>query len=526
MTEAEWLVSDDPDEMYVAVERGASARKMRLFGVACCRRVWNLMTDPEHRAAVEASEKFADGLIDEAALDGAFVPVGETVRESSTEWTVHRWMASAVQHVWGSDAAGWAASFAARGRAASCGPEGCPEWDAANRAEESAQCHLLRDIFGNGFLPFRFNPGWLSGDGRAATDLAGEVYATQDFGRLPELGDALERAGCAARDAIEHCRSPGPHVRGCWVVDALLGRECVSRPGLLTLGDWMGHPDPGPFLHILRGKGNVRKWRLFAVACCRRIDHLITDGRSRRAVEAAVRHADGAATDAELEAARDAAHSVAEAARHEEVMARLDAEGEAFSMYLAYLTASIRYHSAEAAFRAGDNEVGPAPYGIELHPRSHNQAAEAASSAALANFENEHDHDPSGKACRAAEAARLRECRAQVEMLCDLFGDYLGSPGSMGGWVPMGQFMGGERWCLLPTRRRVEVRPEWLAWNGGAASRLARHAYDAEAFDTLPILADALEEAGCTDADILAHLRSPGFHVRGCWVLDAILGKE
>jgi hypothetical protein len=50
--------------------------------------------------------------------------------------------------------------------------------------------------------------------------------------------------------------------------------------------------------------------------------------------------------------------------------------------------------------------------------------------------------------------------------------------------------------------------------------------YDARAFDRLPLLADALEEAGCADADILAHCRSGGGHLRGCWVVDLLLGKE
>jgi hypothetical protein len=65
-----------------------------------------------------------------------------------------------------------------------------------------------------------------------------------------------------------------------------------------------------------------------------------------------------------------------------------------------------------------------------------------------------------------------------------------------------------------------------LGWNGGAIPAIARHIDTQRAFDRLPILADALEEAGCTDADVLAHCRGPGPHVRGCWVVDWILGTE
>ena len=55
---------------------------------------------------------------------------------------------------------------------------------------------------------------------------------------------------------------------------------------------------------------------------------------------------------------------------------------------------------------------------------------------------------------------------------------------------------------------------------------MSRRMYDARDFSDMPVLADALEEAGCNDADILGHCRSGGEHVRGCWVIDLLLGKE
>jgi hypothetical protein len=75
-----------------------------------------------------------------------------------------------------------------------------------------------------------------------------------------------------------------------------------------------------------------------------------------------------------------------------------------------------------------------------------------------------------------------------------------------------------------PFRSRPAVAPAWLAWDGGTVPRLARAAYDERAFERLPVLADALEEAGCTDADLLGHLRAARPHARGCWVLDLLLG--
>jgi hypothetical protein len=70
------------------------------------------------------------------------------------------------------------------------------------------------------------------------------------------------------------------------------------------------------------------------------------------------------------------------------------------------------------------------------------------------------------------------------------------------------------------------IPPIVLTWNGSIVRRIAQSIYDDHTFDRLPILADALEEAGCTDADILAHCRQPGEHVRGCWVVDLVLGKK
>jgi hypothetical protein len=65
--------------------------------------------------------------------------------------------------------------------------------------------------------------------------------------------------------------------------------------------------------------------------------------------------------------------------------------------------------------------------------------------------------------------------------------------------------------------RSVATNPVWLTWNDGTVVKLAQGIYDERAFDRLPILADALEEAGCHDPDILGHCRNPGLHVRGCW---------
>lgn len=82
--------------------------------------------------------------------------------------------------------------------------------------------HLLRCVFGNPFRPVVFDPKWWS---ETATALAAGIYEERAFDRLPILADALEEAGCDHADVLAHCRGSGPHARGCWVVDLVLGKE-------------------------------------------------------------------------------------------------------------------------------------------------------------------------------------------------------------------------------------------------------------------------------------------------------------
>jgi hypothetical protein len=83
-------------------------------------------------------------------------------------------------------------------------------------------CQLLRDIFGNPFQPVVFLSEWRTD---TAVSLARTMYDSRDFSAMPILADALQDAGCDSPDILDHCRGPGPHVRGCWVVDLVLGKE-------------------------------------------------------------------------------------------------------------------------------------------------------------------------------------------------------------------------------------------------------------------------------------------------------------
>jgi hypothetical protein len=72
---------------------------------------------------------------------------------------------------------------------------------------------------------------------------------------------------------------------------------------------------------------------------------------------------------------------------------------------------------------------------------------------------------------------------------------------------------------------RCTIDPGWLTWNDHTVARLARTICDDSDFKLLPVLADALEESGCTEVDLLGHCRGPGMHVKGCWALDLLLDR-
>jgi hypothetical protein len=92
-----------------------------------------------------------------------------------------------------------------------------------NPSDRANQADILRDLFGSMlFHDVAVDPNWLTS---TVVELAQSIYAGKVFDQLPILADALEEAGCADADILAHCRSPGPHVRGCWVVDLILGKK-------------------------------------------------------------------------------------------------------------------------------------------------------------------------------------------------------------------------------------------------------------------------------------------------------------
>jgi hypothetical protein len=259
-----------------------------------------------------------------------------------------------------------------------------------------------------------------------------------------------------------------------------------------------------------------RKARLFGVACCRRIWHLLTDDRSRKAIDVVERFTDGAATAEELREALDTAWR----AYHDSERAR-----DASLPQGRPETVDAAYRNAQAARAAAFLLAGFFRFVADSAPH-----AMAAAAVRLVIVEERH-RVPRRKgpgrvksvlppvsetvfAARCAVGGRevfklfdLAEPAAQRALLRDLLGP-------------------------LPFRP-VTIEPAWLAWNHGTVRRLAEAAYHERSLPEgtlsngrLAVLADALEEAGCTDADVLGHLRGPGPHVLGCWCVDLLLGKS
>jgi hypothetical protein len=212
MTETEWFHSDSPRTMLKWLRGRGSERKLRLFAVACFRRVLHLPMADSARAALEVAERFADRQASKRAL-------AESARRSyfATRPSAH---GSAVDAA--VDAARliayWKAYPNGKGAADEEDPWGA--WKELDKEEVAAQCELLREVFGNPFRPVAFEPAWLALSDGIVRRLAEEIYEERAYDRLLVLADALEDAG-ACEEIVAHCRRVGGHVRGCWAIDVV-----------------------------------------------------------------------------------------------------------------------------------------------------------------------------------------------------------------------------------------------------------------------------------------------------------------
>jgi hypothetical protein len=208
MTEAEWLAATDPEMMFRFLRDRGLDRKLHLFAVAYLRQLWHLLADDRSRAAVETIERFADGLASREELRQAQLEAAAARgEEDSDTWQAAHAVFEATSPQ------GWFAGWVT-GRYTKSIPHGV--------SRTPQRMLLLREVVGNLFRPVPFDPRWRTAD---ALGLARAAYEDRAFDRLPLLADALMDAGCDADAILAHCRGPGPHVRGCWVVDLVLGKE-------------------------------------------------------------------------------------------------------------------------------------------------------------------------------------------------------------------------------------------------------------------------------------------------------------
>jgi hypothetical protein len=219
MTEAEWLAATDPKPMELCVEQSTSERKLRHYLYQCVNRHRALLPDARSVNALDLLEHFADHSFSPSDQQKAISTAHEGVRAFANP------LANAdSEHQRTLLSAAWlvciACDWEMGGRRIPWGISGC----FLNHFEEGRihRCQLLRDIFGNPFRPLTLNPAWLTS---TVATLAQQVYDSRDFSAMPILADALQDAGCDNEQILNHCRQPGGHTRGCWVVDLLLDKK-------------------------------------------------------------------------------------------------------------------------------------------------------------------------------------------------------------------------------------------------------------------------------------------------------------
>ncbi len=224
MTEGEWLSGSNVDELLTYLGPRADARRLRLLACACCRAIWPQLPDPRSRAGIEVAERYADGKASErelaAARNQALVAADNRERKAgfAPYWTLNHNLRDCLANIL--TAAVGAATRSAVGPARAGKQSGA--WTLATASATATQAALVREVFGN---PFR--PAVLPAALRTPVvlGLARQAYAEHDFALLPVLADALEDAGCEDGQLLAHLHGPGPHVRGCWALDRILGRS-------------------------------------------------------------------------------------------------------------------------------------------------------------------------------------------------------------------------------------------------------------------------------------------------------------
>lgn len=250
MTESEWLSCTDPTPMLKFLQGRASERKLRLYLCVCCRRITRLFFVPESLTAVEVAERFADGNADHKELElaewNAESPTFGYEFDERMPWSspyrkkvVPRLIEIGALPKSALSEENWHVSEPIRVRllAAAELAEFCAAssvtlsvWGLPYFSQVDWPTRWLMDcVFGNPFRPTTIDPTMLT---PTVLSLAQAAYEHRqlpsghlDPVRLTILSDAIEDTGCTDAELLGHLRSEGPHVRGCQILDLILGKE-------------------------------------------------------------------------------------------------------------------------------------------------------------------------------------------------------------------------------------------------------------------------------------------------------------
>jgi hypothetical protein len=206
MTEVGWMSCPLVAPMLALVRDTATERQLRLFACGCVRQLWAFVPpNPSSERVLIEAEKLAE------ERDG---PVRKVRQRRTTVRTPEATTALGDAFEAASQAATQSVLVVRRG-------PNHRERERQGYELQYAQAELLRDIVGNPFRSISVDPAWRTSTVRA---LAAGIYADHAFDRLPILADALMDAGCEHALILRHCRTAGVHGRGCWLIDALIGR--------------------------------------------------------------------------------------------------------------------------------------------------------------------------------------------------------------------------------------------------------------------------------------------------------------
>jgi len=234
MTEVEWLACDHPQPMLAFMRGKASDRKYRLCILNCCYYIRHLLVDKTYGCVIEVAERFVEGLADDSALAAPralakhFAWWGSNKGSAGPLWDAGWYMDAymgASVNATDPDAPAVLALALTMDNAQAAAVELCGPWAMALGVSPTVMTAILRDIFHTPYRGVVMRARWRRWNGGLVCKLAQTIYNDRAFDQLPILADALEEAGCNEVDILNHCRQPGEHVRGCWVVDLLLNKS-------------------------------------------------------------------------------------------------------------------------------------------------------------------------------------------------------------------------------------------------------------------------------------------------------------